>query len=86
MNSRVKTINEVLTAKIEKLEASGNNLLDIFNDLIELDGYDAPDLIESLPDSIVYRLKLELAKRNFSEAKHVCPETKSKKISEDMFR
>lgn len=80
-----KEINKELTQRIKDLMKKGGKIIDIIEDIIKFENMDVYDIIEQIPDSLVDKIKKELAERNHAIAKADCPEVYNAKLEDDVF-
>ena len=81
MKKPQETINSELLNKIEVLMEKGESLKNIICDIVEFDGYDFQDVIDVLPDELLYKLKVELAQEGYKEAMKCVPEMNSYSVT-----
>ena len=80
-----KEINKELTQRIKDLMKKGEKIIDIIEDIIKFENMDVYDIVEQIPDSLVDKIKKELAERNHAIAKADCPEVYNAKLEDDAF-
>ena len=57
IKTKKKNINAELTKRIEQTILKGESILNIVHDLIEFEEMDVYDIIESIPDNLVQKMK-----------------------------
>ena len=80
-----KEINKKLTKRIRDLMKKGEKIIDIIEDIMKFENIDVYDIVDQIPESLVDKIKTELAERNHAVARAECPEVYNAELEDDVF-
>ena len=80
-----KKINYALTKSIKDKLAAGESICNIISDILEFDNMDVYDILEQIPESLITKIRKELAEKNFKIAEKEFPGLKNELLDESAF-
>lgn len=84
-NEEIKKINYKLTKEIKDKIAAGESMCNIISDILEFEEMDVYDILDQIPESLISKIRKELAEKNFKIAEKEFPGLKNELLDESAF-